>query len=381
MPYPRPTIREALDRLQAANDAYRRGGVPLMTDSEYDALEDLLAEMVADADLVNDGDAYAARAFLESIGSAPADNSGWTKVRHEVAMSSLNKAQDATEAAAWARSVGAGDIVVSEKMDGISVSLRYVDGVLVRAATRGDGETGEDITRNVVRMKGVVRAIKGFTGHVRGEIVLRRSDHAAHFPDYSNPRNAASGVAKRLDGVGSEHLTVYAYQVVRDAGATPIRRKQDELTVLGRLGFPVPQWQVVASIDAAVALRDNYDRSAIDYDIDGLVLEVDDLERAAALGELNHRPKGAVAYKFSHMTAETTLRDVVWQVGKSGRLTPVAVFDPVMLAGARVERASLATPDRVTKLRLSKGCRILVARRNDVIPRVEANLDEGITND
>jgi len=378
--YPRPTIRKALDRLVAANDAYRLGGVPLMTDAEYDALEDLLAEMVADAD-PTDPDVAAAVAFLDSIGSAPADNSGWAKVRHEVAMSSLNKAQDAIDASAWARSVGAGDIVVSEKMDGISVSLRYVDGVLVRAATRGDGETGEDITRNVVRMKGVVRAIKGFSGHVRGEIVLRRSDHAAHFPDYANPRNAAAGVAKRLDGVGSEHLTVYAYQIVRSDGGIPIRRKQDELIVLGRLGFLVPQWQVVPSVGAAVVLRDNYDRDALDYDIDGLVLEVDDLDRAAALGELNHRPKGAVAYKFSHMTAETTLRDVVWQVGKSGRLTPVAVFDPVMLAGARVERASLATPDRVTRMRLSKGCRILVSRRNDCIPYLEKNLDlEGSTD-
>lgn len=143
----------------------------------------------------------------------------------------------------------------------------------------------------------------------------------------------------------------------------------------------MPQWQIVPDVSVAVVLRDNYDRSVIDYDIDGLVLEVDDLARAAELGELNHRPKGAVAYKFSHMTAETTLREVVWQVGKSGRLTPVAVFDPVLLAGAKVERASLATPDRVTKLKLSAGCRILVSRRNDVIPRLEANLDEGITND
>lgn len=372
-------IRETLDRLQAANDAYRRGGLPLMSDSAYDALEDQLAEMVASAD-PGDPDVVAARAFLDSIGAPPSDNSGWAKVRHEVPMTSLNKAQDAAEAAAWARTVGAGDTVVSEKMDGISVSIRYVDGVLVRAATRGDGETGEDITRNVVRMKGVVRAIKGFSGRVRGEIVLRRSDHVAHFPDYANPRNAAAGVAKRLDGVGAEHLTVYAYQIVRTDGGDPIRRKRDEFTVLERIGFPVPRWQVVDDIAAVTALRDGYDRESLDYDIDGLVVEVDDLDRAAALGELNHRPKGAIAYKFAHMTAETTLRDVVWQVGKSGRLTPVAVFDPVLLAGARVERASLATPDRVTKLRLSKGCRILVSRRNDVIPRVEANLDEGVEN-
>jgi DNA ligase (NAD+) len=373
-------LRRTLDRLIEANQAYRNA-TPIMEDSQYDALEDRLAELICDVEYYPESDLAAARAFLDSIGSPPPDTSGWMKVRHDAAMTSLNKAQNATEATAWSRSVGAGDIVISEKMDGISCQIKYLDGNIVRAATRGDGETGEDITRNVVRMKGVVRNIRGFSGHVRGEIVLRRSDHAAHFLDYANPRNAAAGVAKRLDGVGVEHLTFYAYQIVRDAGATPIRRKQDELTVLGRLGFFVPQWQVVSSIDDAIILRDNYDRSSIDYDIDGLVLEVDDLEGAAALGELNHRPKGAIAYKFSHMTAETILREVTWQVGKSGRITPVAVFDPVMLAGARIERASLATPDRVTRMRLSKGCRILVSRRNDVIPYLEKNLDEDITND
>lgn len=373
-------IRTTLTRLVAANEAYRRGEAPVMTDAEYDALEDALAEAVASGD-PSDPTVAAAAAFLASIGSPPADDSGWTKVRHDVPMSSLNKAQDASDLRSWAATVNRNaDLVWTEKLDGISVSLRYVDGALVRAATRGDGETGEDITRNVVRMKGVVRAIKGFTGHVRGEIVLRRSDLAAHFPDYSNPRNAAAGVAKRLDGVGVEHLTVFAYQIVREGG-TQLTRKRDELTVLARVGFPVPNHGTTPDVESIVRLRDGYNRDTLDYDIDGLVVEVDDLERAAALGELNHRPRAAVAYKFSHMTAETTLRDVVWQVGKSGRLTPVAVFDPVTLAGARVERASLATPDRVTKLRLSEGCRILVSRRNDVIPRVEANLDEGITND
>ena len=380
MPITTPAASRAiLAALVAANEAYRKGEVPLMSDAQYDAAEDNLAEMVAVSD-PSDPDVIAAKAFLAGIGAAPADNSGWVKVRHSAPMSSLNKAQDAAEAAAWARTVGAGDMVVSEKLDGISVSLRYLEGALVQAATRGDGETGEDITRNVVKMKGVKTSIKGFTGHVRGEIVLLRSDLAAHFPDYSNPRNAAAGIAKRLDGKGAEHLTMFAYQIIRDGG-TQISRKQDEFTVLGRLGFPVPQWQTVPDVSVAVVLRDNYDRSVIDYDIDGLVLEVDDLARANELGELNHRPKGSIAYKFSHMTAETTLREVVWQVGKSGRLTPVAVFDPVLLAGAKVERASLATPDRVTKLKLSAGCRILVSRRNDVIPRLEANLSEGITND
>jgi DNA ligase (NAD+) len=367
-------IRAALNTLTAANEAYRQGSAT-MTDVEYDALEDKLAEMVSLSP--NDPWAAKAQAFLDSIGAAPPENSGWVKVQHEVPMTSLNKAQDADDAKAWMKTLVRADLFMSEKLDGISVQMIYRDGTLVCAATRGDGTTGEDITRNVLRMKGVRLNVKGFTGHIRGEIVLLRSDHAAHFPDYKNPRNAASGIAKRLDGEGCEHLTVFAYKIVRRPEDSPIRRKQDEFTILQRLGFLVPQAQVVPSIDAAILIRDNYNRDVLDYDIDGLVFEVDDLAYAAALGELNHRPKGAIAYKFPHMAAETTLRDIEWQVGKSGRLTPVAVFDPVMLAGARVERASLATPDRVTKLRLSKDCRVRVTRRNDVIPYLEANLDLG----
>lgn len=367
-------IRAVLNTLTAANEAYRQGSAT-MTDVEYDALEDKLAEMVTLSP--NDPWAAKAQAFLDSIGAPPAENSGWVKVQHEVPMTSLNKAQDADDAKAWMKTLVRAEMTMSEKLDGISVQMIYRDGTLVCAATRGDGTTGEDITRNVLRMKGVRLNVKGFTGHIRGEIVLLRSDHAAHFPDYKNPRNAASGIAKRLDGEGCEHLTVFAYKIVRRPEDSPIRRKQDEFTILQRLGFLVPQAQVVPSIDAAILIRDNYNRDVLDYDIDGLVFEVDDLAYAAALGELNHRPKGAIAYKFPHMAAETTLRDIEWQVGKSGRLTPVAVFDPVMLAGARVERASLATPDRVTKLRLSKDCRVRVTRRNDVIPYLEANLDLG----
>lgn len=372
------SIHATLNTLIAANEAYRQGSAS-MSDAEYDALEDKLAEMVTQ--FPNDPWVTQAQAFLNSIGAPPAENSGWVKVQHKITMTSLNKAQNADDAKAWMRTLGQVDLTMSEKLDGISVQMTYRDGVLVLAATRGDGTTGEDITRNVLRMKGVRPNVKGFTGHIRGEIVLLRSDHAVHFPDYKNPRNAASGIAKRLDGEGCEHLTVFTYKIVRRPEDPPIRRKQDEFTVLQRLGFLVPQAQVVPSIDAAIVIRDSYDRSVIDYDIDGLVFEVDDLAYAADLGELNHRPKGAIAYKFSHMTAETILRDIEWQVGKSGRLTPVAVFDPVMLAGARVERASLSTPDRVTRMRLSKDCRILVSRRNDCIPYVEENLDTGISND
>jgi len=297
---------------------------------------------------------------------------------------SLNKAQSNDETVSWHKSCGSGgSLLWSDKCDGISIALYYKDGKLEQAVTRGDGEVGEDITRNVVKMKGIVPTIKGLTGFVRGEIVLRKSDHVAHFPTYANPRNAASGIAKRLDGTGSEHLTVLHYQIIRFSG-TPIPTKQAQFKILAHLGAALPSWGVVNTLDEFEAIYQRYidgDREALDYDIDGLVVEFDDAGTMESLGQKNHRPKGAVAYKFGHMEKPTILRSVEWQVGNTGRVTPVAIFDPVPLAGVQVKRASLAGVRQVNHLKLYEGCRILVARRNDVIPRVEANLDLGIKND
>lgn len=262
-------------------------------------------------------------------------------------------------------------------------SLRYEGGNLVRAATRGDGEVGEDITRNVVKMKGVVHFIKGFDGHLRGEIVLRKSDWKKHFPTYSNPRNAAAGIAKRLDGQGVEHLTVLHYQMIRDGGKA-IPSKAVEFQVLGKVGAALPTWLEVPDLTAAEAIYADYvagKRDALDYDIDGLVIEYNDPAVMEALGDLNKRPKGAVAYKFPHAAKPTVLRNIRWQVGKSGRITPVAEFDAVDLAGASVSNASLHNLANIEKLckaagikTLSVGDEILASRRNDVIPYVESVL-------
>lgn len=385
-------VHALLSRLKAARQDYYGGQKPSLTDAEYDTLEDELVGLVEVADDSEDG-VSEAKSFLASIGAQPAGDSGWAKVRHAAPMGSLNKSQTVDDIQSWygsCTSVGFSftgghnlpncNLVVSDKCDGISISLQYRNGDLFRALTRGDGEEGEDITRNVVKMKGVKTKIPGFSGHTRGEIVLRRSDWKAHFPTYSNPRNAAAGIAKRLDGVGSEHLTVLHYQLLRD-GAAPIPRKEIEFQALQKIGCATPTYHVVTTLDDVLALYESYvtkDREALDYDIDGLVVEFDDIALMEALGDLNKRPKGATAFKFPHDAKQTTLRAVRWQVGKSGRLTPVAEFDEINLAGVRVKQASLHNLARVKLLRLFIGCRILVSRRNDVIPMVEANLDEGV---
>jgi DNA ligase (NAD+) len=366
-------LRTLLETLKAANAAYRNG-TPILSDAVYDGMEQDLASMVANATIIDDA-VLEARQFLASVGAEIPTDSPWVKVTHRTPMGSLNKAQDDAEFVNWLAAVGPRPLVWSEKLDGISVQIAYTDGTLTLAATRGDGLVGEDITRNVARMKGVVPRIPGFTGHVRGEIVLRRTDFANLAGQYANPRNAASGIAKRLDGTGCEHLTVFAYQIVREGGAQ-VQRKQDEFRILSRVGFFVPTWGMASDSHTIITTRSTYNRDALDYDIDGLVVEYDDLALMRSLGETNLRPKGATAFKFAHQTGATTLRDIQWQVGNTGRVTPVAIFDAVSLAGASVEKATLHNLSQIQRLTgglgFGVGDRIEVSRRNDVIPGVEA---------
>lgn len=357
-------IDQIVDRLRHARRLYYSGAQTSMTDAQYDALEDRLRELDPD------------NAFFRGVGFAASD--AFEKVTHTVPMTSLNKIQTEDELRTWLG--GYPDkcgLVISEKLDGISVSLRYQQGKLVRAATRGDGEVGEDITRNVVKMKGIQAELPlSYTGHIRGEIVLLRSDWQAHFPTYVNPRNAASGIAKRLDGEGSEYLTVMCYQSIPDQlWRSYYPNKDDELDEIQRLGLRTPWWSL--SVPELVMYHYNRylseARGALDYDIDGLVVELRSWHDMQAAGQRDHRPEGARAFKFPHDEAVTTLRSVEWQVGVTGRVTPVAKFDTVYLAGANISQATLNNVvyirDDLGGLRL--GDQITVSRRNDVIPCVE----------
>jgi len=358
-------------QLEAASAAYYAGGTPVMSDAAYDALEDKLRAAAPD------------HPVFSKIG-APA-NSGWIKVAHPIPLGSLAKAQDEAEFLTWAAKLPAGkELLVSEKLDGISLLLTYQDGKLERGETRGDGTVGEDITRNVRIMKGVLPTVPwSGTVYVRGEVVCKKSDFAAHFQGESNPRNTASGTAKRQSGwQKAQHLTFMAYNLTLVAAEAPSRH--GELRALENAGFLVPPWSQQPAASQALAVHSNYLqglRDSLDYDIDGLVIELDDTDARRAMGESDMRPKGAIALKFPHDAKATTLRNIVWQVGNSGRVTPVAEFDATDLAGAQVSRASLHNVAYLQSLAsdagqacLCAGDSILVSRRNDVIPYVESLL-------
>lgn len=372
------TIPELVQALKEAREEYYHGK-PTLSDAAFDALENELRKKDPN------------NAYFAEVG-APVGKTGWAKVNHPVEMGSLSKAQDMAEFKEWSRLRGIkGNFFVSEKLDGISVLLTYdADGNFVRGSTRGDGVVGEDITRNVRIMGGVPAKIENETGgalYIRGEIVCYKSIHPIKFPEDSNPRNTASGTAKRQHSgwQKARHLNVYVYRLdfenedcdIASAKSTKIGR----IKYLKHLGFDTPNYSVLADIKEVENYYEWYIedlRAKLDYDIDGLVIETADLSTAKKLGSHKGVPKGSVALKFPHEAQTTKLIDVIWQTGNTGRITPVAVFETVSLAGANVSRASLHTVARLESLKLYAGCEILVSRRNDVIPMVEGNVSEGI---
>ena len=300
-------------------------------------------------------------------------NSEWKKAKHQIPMGSLDKVNTPDELSKWVEnSCPDGKLLITEKLDGLSIEVIYENGKLVQAITRGDGEIGEDITVNVVKMGGVLSQLKdNFTGSLRGEIIMKKSVHKQHFADKANPRNAASGVSKRLDSVGVDKLNILFYQALGDVD---FGVEQAQFAWLVYQGLDTPNWWVVKTDDAVNKFWRKYqdeNREKLDYDIDGLVIRVDDIVKQIALGEKDWRPKGAIAFKFDNEGRESTINDIVWQVGNSGRLIPVAIIDPVQLVGATVTKASIYNMSYIEELQLDIGAKVIVVRANDVIPRIE----------
>lgn len=354
--------------LQKYKDAYYNG-TPLISDAAYDALEDELREL------------NPKHSFFGTVGAPVSAVTEWEKARHAIPMGSLNKAVSEDEFRKWLHRCDAmaakqglpsiaQNLFLTEKLDGLSLAVTYERGELKHAITRGDGQVGERITPNAARMKGVPAKLKKKVSlTVRGEIILRLSDMKKAFPGAANPRNQAAGTSKRFDGQGCEHLTVLFYDVDGDEHQT----EEQKFETLQSLSFLTP-FGMRTDVEGAVAEHQRYakkKRAALDYEIDGLVMRANDVATATMLGEVNNRPRGAVAFKFASQAQVTKVLDLIWTTGSSGRVSPIAVVAPVVLAGATVQRASLANAGRVAELGIGIGDEVLVSRRNDVIPYVE----------
>ncbi|MBR5096771.1 MAG: DNA ligase (NAD(+)) LigA, partial [Treponema sp.] len=256
-------------------------------------------------------------------------------------------------------------------LDGASLELQYQKGRLVRAVTRGDGSVGDDITANAKKMKGVQAVLKespDFTGGVRGEVIMTHSVHKKYFSDKANCRNAANGLMKRKDGEKSEFLCLITYDALSTDGPNPFADEEEKIAWLVKNGFESVPLKICKSAQEVIDYRASVMeiRPGLEYDIDGLVVKeqtinLDDASRA--------RPDRQIAFKFSLEEAVSVVRDVEWSEN-GATYTPVAIFDPVQLAGTTVQRASLANPDTLRKLGVQIGSHVVVVKRGEIIPKI-----------
>jgi len=328
------------------------------------------------------------------VGSRPAK--GFSKVLHRFPMLSLDNAFDEEDVREFVervrRFLGLGEeegieLMASPKIDGLSCSLVYIDGQLKTAATRGDGETGEDITQNVKTIAGLPHSIDNPLDKVleiRGEVYLTRQDfqllnqqrEKAEEPLLANPRNAAAGSLRQLDPqiTASRPLKFFAYSLTIDDNPSYFKTNEESLKKLAGWGFSVVPPFKSCDLDKLLAYHADLEKkrsgSELDFDIDGVVYKINRSDWQDRLGFVARAPRWAIAYKFPAEQAQTTLRQIVIQVGRTGVLTPVAQLDPVTVGGVVVSRATLHNEDELRRKDIRVGDRVMIQRAGDVIPQV-----------
>ena len=356
---------EELEKLISKYQKSYYDGEGEISDAEFDKLWDELKSLDPN------------NPILHKVG---ADSGNFAKVQHVMPMGSQEKAANPEEFLAWANKHQYDQYLVEYKLDGASLELQYENGYLVRAVTRGDGSIGDDITANARKMRGVNAAIYKdgqlvpFTGGVRGEVIMTHQVHKDYFSDKANCRNAANGLMKRKDGQGSEFLKLITYDALSTDGKSYFTNEEEKIRWLMDCGFNVVKLVICKSPDRVIAYRAKVmeERKNIEYDIDGLVIK----ERKINLEDARRaRPDHQIAFKFSLEEAVSTLRQVEWSIN-GGTYTPVAIFDEVELNGTRVQRASLANPDKMRQLGVRIGSHVVVVKRGEIIPKIESVVEE-----
>lgn len=338
---------------------------PIITDQVYDAKKERLKQLIPDDPEV------------VAVGAEPSKISVWEKVEHRIPMGSLDKVNDENGFREWVADAAADRFTFTHKIDGSSMELVYEQGKLVRCVTRGDGKIGEDVTANVSKIPDIPKEIPITYEDiiVRGEVVMLREVFKQKYAEkYANPRNTAAGKVrdKKGGGIDCENLSFLAFTLV---APTAPDREELRFRILEKMGFKVPEFgsggiEEVITWHSGIAST----REMIPYEIDGTVTRVDDIKLQDGLGELNMRPRGQIAWKFDPATGITKVVDVKWQVGPTGRITPVMEVEPVKIGGVTITSVSLHNLSLFRELRLWKGCKVLISRRNDVIPYCEENL-------
>lgn len=360
---------------------------PELTDAEYDSLMARLRELEA-----RYPDSIPADSPTQRVGGRA--SSQFTEVRHLEPLLSLGNVFSAEELRAFDERVRSGlpagskvEYVMEPKIDGLACSLIYENGKLVRAATRGDGVVGENVTANVRTIRSIPLTLKVPEGEavpelldVRGEVYMPRqafmrlNEQRAELgeSEFANPRNAAAGSLRQLDPqvTASRSLSFFAYYLVGE-GAQP--KHSESLALLARYGFKVSEnYKVVENIDEAIKYIGDFNelRQGLAYDTDGAVIKVNDVYQQRILGATGKDPRWATAYKYPPEQAETTLEDIDWRVGRTGVLTPTAVLTPVKLSGSVISRATLHNEDFIRAKDIRIGDRVIINKAGEIIPEV-----------
>ena len=371
---------------------------PEITDAEYDRMMVRLRELEA-----RYSDSIPADSPTQRVGGRA--SSQFTEVRHLEPLLSLGNVFSAEELRAFDERVRSGlpagskvEYVMEPKIDGLACSLIYENGKLVRAATRGDGVVGENVTANVRTIRSIPLTLKVPEGEavpelldVRGEVYMPRqafmrlNEQRAERgeSEFANPRNAAAGSLRQLDPqvTASRSLSFFAYYLVGE-GAQP--KHSESLALLARYGFKVSEnYKVVENIDEAIKYIGDFNelRQGLSYDTDGAVIKVNDVYQQRILGATGKDPRWATAYKYPPEQAETTLEDIDWRVGRTGVLTPTAVLTPVKLSGSVISRATLHNEDFIRAKDIRIGDRVVINKAGEIIPEVLRVVVEKRTGD
>ncbi len=379
---------ELREQLRHHGKRYYEDDDPEIGDDAYDALLDELRAIEAEHP-----DLLTADSPTQVVGGDVV--SKLEKVRHPQQMFSLANARSADELEAWLSRMrnhlareGIEDpeitYVCEPKIDGLAMSLIYLDGRLDRAVTRGNGEVGEDVTHNIRQIEMIPKTLTGApsTIEVRGEVYMSLPDFrglnerraAAGLSTFANPRNSAAGTIRQLDPklAAERPLSFWAYQVGYNDGAG-FTRHSDAIAWLREQAFPVnPDIAIETDIEAVVARCERWRerRAQLDFEIDGVVIKVDDAELQRRLGVVGRDPRWAIAWKFPPTTATTTLLDIEWNVGKFGDLHPFAALEPVHVGGVTVSSATLHNEEDLARKDVRVGDEVIVLRAGDVIPQV-----------
>jgi DNA ligase (NAD+) len=359
-------VKELEKAIARHRELYYNQSEPEVTDSQYDAMVDELRGLDPRNPL------------LTAVGAVA---SYGRKVRHASAMGSLDKQSDVEVLRAWCRSVNpGGGFILTPKIDGLAVRLNYVEGVLVEAATRGDGEVGQDILDNVRVIDDIPKKLaSGATCEVRGEVYMPRSvfrrlnADPALLKKFANPRNAASGslLAKDPAITKARSLGFLSYDVIDSSAGF-----DGEIAKFMRFSLQMPEFHVVDSRHVeegglAESLAEwNLKRKTLDYDIDGMVLAVEKAVVQEALGYTGKNPNFKIAFKFPPAKARTVVQAIDWTVGRTGRITPLARIEPVLVDGSTVSNVTLHNDKRVAELGILVGSEIEIEKCGDIIPGV-----------